>query len=73
LIEAAGRRALQIEEHYLRQASRHSAFRVRSRLDEGLGRTDCSRLASELVGPHPGRSARPPAKKAGLDDGVSLS
>jgi hypothetical protein len=72
--DRAARGARQVEEHYLREATAPRAQRVRERIDQAISTSaDAIRgLARQMLRIDADRSARPPLKRQGLDDGVRL-
>lgn len=72
LKDRAARGARQVEEHYCRESTRPHASRVRERIEQAISRTDMDGLARQIMNREPGRSARPPSKRQGLDDGVKF-
>lgn len=63
-----------IDEHYQREAGARASRNVRTRLDEAMGKLDCSGMARELLTP-----ARPPSRRSvelprqtGIDEGPPL-
>lgn len=72
LKDCAGRKALQVEEHYLRRTGdEQRATDVRARLDEGFARASIDGMARRVLGVESSASGKL-QKLQGLDDGVSL-
>ena len=63
-----------IDEHYQREAGAQASRTVRTRLDEALGRLDCSGIAAALLTPAgpPSRSGVGLPRQTGIDEGPSL-
>ena len=72
LTDRAGRGSRQVEEHYRRRAGSSRAQNVRARIEESITGAPISGLARKILALDPRPSARPSAKKTGLDDGVKL-
>jgi hypothetical protein len=72
LTDRAARGARQVEEHYCRESTTPRANRVRERIEQAVSHADMDGLARQILNREQGRSARPPLKRQGLDDGVKL-
>jgi hypothetical protein len=72
LIFRAQRGTRQVEEHYLRKSNFRRASWVRDRIAQGIAGVSFASLARELLTPAIVSLRRAPAKKDGLDDGVSV-
>ena len=72
LMDRANRGARQVEEHYLREASKPRANNVRGRLDDAIGCTDLDAIVTHVLSVDPKRPLSAPLKQKGLEDGVSL-
>jgi hypothetical protein len=71
--DRAARGMRQVEEHYCRESHHSHAHRVRSRIEEAIGKSSAgvNALARKMLDGGPG-PALPSVKRLGLDDGVSL-
>ena len=68
---ASGRR--QVEEHWLRESSTGSAECVSNRIDDAIAASDMNAIARRCLSLDDDVASRAPLRKAGIDDGVSLS
>ena len=60
------------EEHYLREATAPRANNVRGRIEDSAARADLDGLVASVLSADATRIPRRPAKRTGLDDGVTL-
>lgn len=72
--DRANRGIRQVEEHYLREATAPRANNVRGRLEAAAASAspDLDALVARVLSAEPIPIRRAPAKRTGLDDGVSL-
>ena len=68
---ASGQR--QVEEHWLRESSTRSARFMSNRIDGAIAASNMNVIARRCIGCTDAGAPRGPAKKSGIDDGVSLA
>jgi len=66
------RHGREVEEHYCRESTLRRAENVRTRIEEGIGRTDRTAIARQLLKLEAAAAPRTPSKQTGIDDGVQL-